>query len=51
MKIEIAIWNSKKTKVLGIADFNSSKELLDFMKEFQLVEKDAGYSVISVKKG
>jgi hypothetical protein len=50
MKIEIAIWNSKKTKVLGVETFNSTKELLDFMKELQVVEKDATYNVLTVRK-
>jgi hypothetical protein len=50
MKINIAIWNSKKTKVLGVETFNSTKELLDFMKELQVVEKDATYNVLEVRK-
>jgi hypothetical protein len=51
MIITAAIWNSKKTKVLAVEDFNSTKELLDFMKELQLVEKDAAYNVTAVRKG
>jgi hypothetical protein len=50
MKLEVALWNSKKTKVIGLAEFNSPKELLDFMKELQLVEKDAGYTISAVRK-
>ena len=50
MKLETAIWNGKKTKVLAVETFNSTKELLDFMKELQVVEKDATYNLLSVKK-
>ena len=50
MKIEIAVWNSKKTKVLMVDTFNSTKEILDFMKELQVVEKDASYNVTAVRK-
>jgi predicted lipoprotein len=50
MKIEIAIWNGKKTKVLGVETFTSTKELLEFMKELQVVEKDATYTLLSVRK-
>ncbi len=51
MKLETSIWNSKKTKVLAVITFDGVKELQDFMKELQIVEKDAGYNIISVKKG
>ena len=51
MKIEAAIWNGKKTKVLAVITFNSTKEVLDFMKELQVVEKDATYTVTAVRKG
>ena len=51
MEINIAIWNGKKTKVLCVETFNSTKELLDFMKELQVVEKDAYYNVLAVRKG
>ena len=50
MKIEAAIWNSKKTKVLAVITFDSTKELQDFMKELQVVEKDAGYTISAVRK-
>ena len=50
MKLEIAIWNSRKTRVIGVADFNSVKELQDFMTELQKVEKEATYTVTSVRK-
>ena len=50
MKIETAIWNGKRTKVLGVETFTSTKELLEFMKELQVVEKDATYNVLSVRK-
>jgi hypothetical protein len=51
MKLETAIWNSKKTKVLAVITFDGIKELQDFMKELQVVEKDATYNLLSVKKG
>lgn len=51
MKIEAAIWNGKKTKVLAVITFNSTKELLDFIKELQIVDKGASYNLLSVKKG
>ena len=51
MEICIAIWNGKKTKVLGVETFTSTKTLLDFMKELQVVEKDATYNVLEVRKG
>jgi hypothetical protein len=51
MEIEVAIWNSKNTKVLAVETFNSTKELLDFMKELQLVEEKASYNLLSVRKG
>jgi hypothetical protein len=51
MEISIAIWNGKKTKVLGVETFTSTKTLLDFMKELQVVEKDATYNVLEVRKG
>ena len=51
MEIEIAVWNSKKTKVLMVDSFNYTKEVLDFMTELQKVEKDATYTVTAVRKG
>ena len=50
MKLEAAIWNGKKTKVLAVETFYSTKELLDFMKELNAVDKDASYNLLSVKK-
>lgn len=50
MILETAIWNGKKTKVIGIETFNSAKDLLDFMKELQTVDKDASYTVTAVRK-
>jgi hypothetical protein len=50
MKLEVALWNSNKTKVIGLAEFNSPKELQDFMKELQKVEKGAGYTISAVRK-
>lgn len=51
MVISVAIWNSNKTKVIGLADFKSAKELQDFMAELQKVEEKAGYTITAVKKG
>lgn len=51
MEICIAIWNGKKTKVLGVETFTSTKTLLEFMKELQVVEKGATYNVLEVRKG
>jgi len=51
MKLEVAIWNGKKTKVLAVETFTSSKEVKDFMKEINEVDKDATCVLISVKKG
>lgn len=51
MEIETAIWNGKKTKVIAVETFNSSKEALDFLKEIQNLDKEASLSVIAVRKG
>lgn len=51
MEIETAIWNGKKSKVLAVETFNSSKEALDFLKEIQNLDKEASLSVIAVRKG
>jgi len=52
MEIEVAIWNGKKSKVLMVGTFNSSKEALDFLKvkEIQVLDKDASLSVITARK-
>jgi hypothetical protein len=50
MKLEAAIWNGKKTKVLAVETFYSTKELLDFMKELQVIDKDASYNLLAVRK-
>ncbi len=50
MEIEVAIWNGKKTKVLMVGTFNSSKEALDFLKEIQILDKEASLNVIAVRK-
>ena len=50
MKIEVAIWNGKQDRVLAIETFNSTKELLDFMKELHIVEPKATYNVRAVRK-
>jgi hypothetical protein len=51
MIISAAIWNGKKTKVLAVEDFSSTKELLDFVKELQVLDKDITYNLTSVRKG
>ena len=50
MKIETAIWNGKKTKVLAVPSFTSSKEALDFLAEIQKLDKEATLVVTSVRK-
>jgi hypothetical protein len=50
MKIETAIWNGKKTKVLAVPSFSSSQEALDFLAEIQKLDKDATLTVISVSQ-
>ena len=50
MTVEVAIWNGKKTKVLLVDSFNSSKEALDFLKESQLLDKDASLTLAAVRK-
>lgn len=50
MTVEVAIWNGKKTKVLLVDSFNSSKEALDFLKEIQLLDKDASLTLTAVRK-
>ena len=48
MKIETAIWNGKKTRVIAVPSFNSSEEALDFLKEIQKLDKDASLTITSV---
>lgn len=50
VKIEVAIWNSKKSRVIGVETFNGAQELLDFMTEIQQIEKEAGYTVTAIRK-
>jgi acylphosphatase len=50
MKIETAIWNGKKTKVLAVPSFSSSQEALDFLAEIQKLDKDATLTVTSVSQ-
>jgi hypothetical protein len=46
----VAIWNGKKNKVLTVETFNSSKEALDFLKEVQLLDKEASLTVSAIRK-
>jgi hypothetical protein len=48
MKIETAIWNGKKTRVIAVPSFSSSQEALDFLKEIQKLDKDASLTITSV---
>lgn len=50
MEMEIAIWNGKRTKVLAVETFNSSKEALEFLKEIQALDKDATLNLLAVRK-
>ena len=50
MKIETAIWNGKKTRVLAVPSFSTSDEALEFLKEIQKLDKDATLSVTSVSQ-
>jgi len=50
MELDVAVWNGKKTKVLTAETFNSSKEALDFLKEVQVLDKEASLTVIAVRK-
>ena len=50
MELEVAFWNGRKSKVLAVETFNSSKEALDFLKEIQNLDKEASLSVIAVRK-
>ena len=50
MEMEIAIWNGKKSKVLMVDTFNSSREALDFLREVQAIDKDATMQLVGVRK-
>ena len=50
MKIETAIWNGKKTRVLAVPSFSSSEEALEFLKEIQKLDKDATITITSVSQ-
>jgi hypothetical protein len=50
MKIETAIWNGKKTKVLAVPSFSSAKEALDFLGEIQKLDKDATLTITAVSQ-
>ena len=48
MKIETAIWNGKKTKVISCPSFKTSDEALEFLKEIQKLDKDATLAITAV---
>lgn len=50
MKIETALWNGKKTKVLAVPTFSSAQEALDFLKEIQKLDKDASLNITAVSQ-
>ena len=50
MKIETALWNGKKTKVLAVPSFSSAQEALDFLKEIQKLDKDASLNITAVSQ-
>ena len=50
MKIETAIWNGKKTRVLSVPTFSSPQEALDFLAEIQKLDKDATLTITSVSQ-
>ena len=50
MKIETALWNGKKTKVLAVPTFSSSKEALDFLAEIQKLDKEASLTITAVSQ-
>jgi hypothetical protein len=50
MKLEVAIWNGKHDRCLSVTEFNSVKELEDFMKELHKVDSKATFTLKSVRK-
>ncbi len=50
MKIETAIWNGKKSKVLAVPTFSTSDEALEFLAEIQKLDKEATLVVTSVSQ-
>jgi hypothetical protein len=50
MKLETAIWNGKHDKCLAVLDFDSVKELEDFMKELHKVDDKATFTLRAVRK-
>ena len=50
MKIETAIWNGKKTRVLAVPTFSTSDEALEFLKEIQKLDKDASITITSISQ-
>ncbi len=50
MKIDAAIWNGKHDRVLAVQEFDSVKELQDFMKELHTLDPKATYNLRAVRK-
>ena len=50
MEIEVAIWNGRKSKVIFVGTFNSSKEALSFLAEIQKLDEKATLSVSAIRK-
>jgi hypothetical protein len=50
MKIETAIWNGKKTRVIAVPSFSNSDEALKFLKEIQKLDKEATLTITAVSQ-
>ena len=50
MEIEVAIWNGRKSKVLFVGTFNSSKEALGFLAEVQKLDDKASLTICAIRK-
>ena len=50
MKIKASIWDNTSTRILAIENFESIKELQDFMKELHIIESKAKYRLMEVSK-
>lgn len=50
MKMKISIWDGTKTRILGIEDFDSVKDLQEFMKVINQVDDKATYRLMEVKR-
>jgi len=48
MKIETAIWNGKKTRVIAVPSFSTSDEALEFLKEIQKLDKEATLTITAI---